>query len=129
VVVPPPGRFSMTKVWPVCCCTCSYKARGTRSVALPGANGTTIRTVLVGHCWAAAGPAGTMAKTEPASTDPATTLAAPKLRNIVTLRMNSPSPVRAHAPVTEPLGRGQSLEDDAEKASAPIYRVSTMNSV
>ena len=57
MVVPPPGRFSMTIVWPVCAATCSNTVRGTRSVALPAPNGTMTRTGLVGQVCAAAGSA------------------------------------------------------------------------
>src|SRR5258708_32971439 len=50
---PPPGRFSMMMVWPTFAATCSNTVRGSRSVALPGANGTTTWTRLVGQILAA----------------------------------------------------------------------------
>src|SRR5215208_2283400 len=49
IVVPPPGRLSMRKVWPSWADTCSNTVRGTMSVALPGAYGTITRTGLVGQ--------------------------------------------------------------------------------
>src|SRR5215831_15487324 len=50
---PPPGRFSMMMAWPTLAATCSNTVRGSRSVALPGANGTTTWTRLVGQILAA----------------------------------------------------------------------------
>ena len=49
----PPGRFSMMMVWPTLAATCSNTVRGSRSVALPGANGTTTWTRLLGQTLAA----------------------------------------------------------------------------
>jgi hypothetical protein len=46
---PAPGRFSTMMGWPTFAATCSNTVRGKRSVALPGANGTTTVTRLVGH--------------------------------------------------------------------------------
>src|SRR5262245_25033024 len=108
MVVPPPARLSMTKVWPVCCCTCSYKARGTRSVALPGANGTMIRTVLVGQPCAHAGPDDAIT---PASAKPAMTIAALHACCFVTLLFIRSFPCRSdrHAPAREPLGQSDKV--------------------
>src|ERR1700746_1507650 len=50
---PPPGRFSMMMGCPTLAATCSNTVRGSRSVALPGANGTTTWTRLVGQILAA----------------------------------------------------------------------------
>src|ERR1700747_729039 len=50
---PPPGRFSMMMACPTLAATCSNTVRGSRSVALPGANGTTTWTRLVGQILAA----------------------------------------------------------------------------
>src|SRR5215831_7264140 len=50
---PPPGRFSMMMACPTLAATCSNMVRGSRSVALPGANGTTTWTRLVGQTLAA----------------------------------------------------------------------------
>src|SRR5262245_40027087 len=50
---PPRGRFSMMMAWPTLAATCSNTVRGSRSVALPGANGTTTWTRLVGQILAA----------------------------------------------------------------------------
>jgi hypothetical protein len=108
VVVPPPGRFSMTKVWPTCCCTCSNTARGTRSVALPAPNGTTIRTVLVGQAfvcesWAVACCAEI---TAPATAAPVNIIAAQRTCSVVTLLVISvPPPVRSLRAGNERAGR------------------------
>jgi hypothetical protein len=54
-VVPPPPRFSTTKVWPSCRPTCSNTVRAVMSVALPAENGMTILIgCLVGHSCAVA---------------------------------------------------------------------------
>src|SRR5258708_29794189 len=50
---PPPGRFSMMMACPTLAATCSNTVRGSRSVALPVANGTTTWTRLVGQILAA----------------------------------------------------------------------------
>ena len=49
IAPPPPGRFSMMKVWPTLAETCSNTVRGSRSVALPGENGTMTWTLFVGQ--------------------------------------------------------------------------------
>src|SRR5262249_61801795 len=50
---PPPGRFSTIMVCPTSAATCSNMVRGSRSVALPAANGTMTWTRLVGQTLAA----------------------------------------------------------------------------
>src|SRR3954468_24877050 len=49
-----PGRFSTITGWPSAGARRSASVRATMSTALPGASVATMRTVLVGHCWAEA---------------------------------------------------------------------------
>src|SRR5262245_10255821 len=65
-VVPPPVRFSIRKVCPRLAATRSNTVRGNRSVALPGANGTITRTVLLGQATACAS-SGAIAETAAAA--------------------------------------------------------------
>jgi hypothetical protein len=49
MVPPPPGRFSTTKVWPICRAPWSSTMRATTSFALPAVNGLITWIALVGH--------------------------------------------------------------------------------
>src|SRR3977135_4575742 len=65
---PPPGLFSMVMGWPTFAATCSKIVRGSRSVALPGANGTTTVTRLLGQLWAHSRWGAAIARTQAAAT-------------------------------------------------------------
>src|SRR5262245_35761474 len=93
---PRPGRFSTAKGWPTFADTCSSNGRGRRSVALPGANGTTTWTRFVGQVWAGMVCAASGAAAS--SMNPAIAAQAAVARTFVRLCMQSfsiaPPPVR-----------------------------------
>src|SRR5262249_40211774 len=59
MMVPAPGRFSITKRCPVACVACWVTMRASESAEPPGGNGTMMRMVLSrNESWAAAGLIG-----------------------------------------------------------------------